>query len=40
MLFKRTRVGRRKAAASAVLGLLLVGVAGQPAYAEGMRAQQ
>ncbi|MFF9404172.1 type VII secretion-associated serine protease mycosin [Streptomyces anandii] len=40
MLFKRTRLGRCKAAASAVLGLLLVGAAGQPACAEGMRAQQ
>ncbi|MEU6506906.1 type VII secretion-associated serine protease mycosin [Streptomyces sp. NPDC046942] len=40
MLFKRTRLGRRKAAAAAVLGLLLIGAAGQPAYAEGMRAQQ
>ncbi|MQY37903.1 hypothetical protein SRB17_59110 [Streptomyces sp. RB17] len=40
MLFKRTRLGRRKAAAAAVLGLLLVGAPGQPAYAEGMRAQQ
>ncbi|OLZ60741.1 type VII secretion-associated serine protease mycosin [Streptomyces sp. IMTB 2501] len=40
MLVKWTRLGRRKAAAAAVLGLLLVGAAGQPAYAEGMRAQQ
>ncbi|MGV9994316.1 type VII secretion-associated serine protease mycosin [Streptomyces sp. NPDC003374] len=40
MLFKRTRLGRCKAAASAVLGLLLVGAAGQSAHAEGMRAQQ
>ncbi|MFS4094198.1 type VII secretion-associated serine protease mycosin [Streptomyces sp. AF1A] len=40
MLFKRARLGRRKTAAAAVLGLLLVGASGRPAYAEGMRAQQ
>ncbi|WP_409471626.1 type VII secretion-associated serine protease mycosin [Streptomyces sp. HC307] len=40
MLIGGTRYGRRTAAASAALGVLLVGVAGAPAHAETTREQQ